>query len=84
MFFFGWAICLLSSAPDPYVSNIYQEDTDHLPGKALGEIKLMSKMTDDETLDSVRIRRFVHLRQHQRSLWTYIMHALFRWFDPYV
>ena len=34
-----------------------QEDTDHLPGKALGEIKLMSKMTDDETLGSVRIRR---------------------------
>ena len=44
--------------PDPYVSNIYQADTDHLPGKVLGEIDLISKMTDDETLDSVvRIRR---------------------------
>ena len=44
--------------PDPYVSNIYQADTDNLPGKALGEIDLISKMTDDETLDSVvRIRR---------------------------
>ena len=62
MFFFGWPICLLSSAPDPYVSNIYQEDTDHLPGKALGEIKLISKMTDDETLDSVvRIRRVLSI-----------------------
>ena len=38
-------------------SNIYQENTDNLPGKALGEIDLMSRMTDDETLDSVRIRR---------------------------
>ena len=50
-----WPICLLSSDPDTYVSNIYQENTDNLPGKALGEIDLMSRMTDDETLDSVRI-----------------------------
>ena len=57
MFFFGWPICLFSNDPDPYVSNIYREDTDHLPGKAIGEIDLMSRMTDDETLDSERIRR---------------------------
>ena len=57
MFFFGWPICLLSSDPDTYVFNMYQENTDNLPGKAMGEIDLMSRMTDDETLDSVRIRR---------------------------
>ena len=57
MFFFGWPICLLSSDPDTYVSNMYQENTDNLPRKAMGEIDLMSRMTDDETLDSVRIRR---------------------------
>ncbi len=56
MFFFGWPICLLSSDPDTYVSNMYQENTDNLPRKAMGEIDLMSGMTDDETLDSVRIR----------------------------
>ena len=56
MFFFGWPICLLSSDPDTYVSNMYQENTDNLPRKAMGEIDLMSRMTDDETLDSVRIR----------------------------
>ena len=40
---------VLSSDPDTYVSNIYQEDTDNLPGKAMGEIDLMSRMTDDDT-----------------------------------
>jgi hypothetical protein len=39
-------------------SNIHREDTDHLPGKAMGEIDLMMcRMTDDETLDSERIRK---------------------------
>ncbi len=57
MFFFGWPICLLSSDPDTYVSNIYQENTDNLPGKAMGEIDLMSRMTDDDTLDSEWIRK---------------------------
>ena len=39
-------------------------------------------MTDDETLDSVvRIRRVC---PSNKTATTYIMHALFRWFDPYV
>ena len=38
-------------------SNIYQEDTDYLPGAEMGEIDLMSRMEDGESLDSERIRR---------------------------
>ena len=38
-------------------SNLYRENTDHLPGVEMGEIDLMSRMEDGETLDSERIRR---------------------------
>jgi hypothetical protein len=38
-------------------SNIYREDTDHLPGVEMGEIDLMSRLEDGETLTSERIRR---------------------------
>ena len=84
MFFFGWPICLFSNDPDPYVSNIYREDTDHLPGKAIGEIDLMSRMTDDKTLDSVRICRVCPSKTAPLmiDMDTSIMHTLFRWFDP--
>ena len=38
--------------------NIYREVTDHLPGQEIGEKDLMmSRMTDNETLDSERILR---------------------------
>ena len=37
--------------------NIYREDTDYLHGKEMSEIDLMSRMSDDENLDSQRIRR---------------------------
>ena len=33
------------------------EDPDHLPGVEMGEIDAMSRMADDETLESDRIRQ---------------------------
>jgi hypothetical protein len=67
-------------------SNIYREDTDHLPGKAMGEIDLMSRMTDDETLDSERIRKVCpSLTAHLMiDMDTPIVHALFHLCDSSV
>ena len=67
-------------------SNIYREDTDHLPGKAMGEIDLMSRMTDDETLDSERIRRVCPslTASLMIDMDTSIVHALFHLCDPSV
>jgi hypothetical protein len=67
-------------------SNIYREDTDHLPGKAMGEIDLMSRMTDDETLDSERIRRVCPslTAPLMIDMDTSIVHALFHLCDPSV
>jgi len=67
-------------------SNIYREDTDHLPGKAMGEIDLMCRMTDDETLDSERIRKVCpSLTAHLMiDMDTPIVHALFHLCDPSV
>ena len=78
-----WPICLFSSDPDPYVSNICREDTDHLPRKAMGEKDLM---TDDETLGSERIRRICPSKTAPLmiDMDTFILHALFRWFDSSV
>ena len=38
-------------------TKIYKQDPDFLPGKAMGEIDKMSRMEDDETIDSIRIQR---------------------------
>jgi hypothetical protein len=38
------------------LSKIYMEDPDHLPGVEMGEIDAMSRMADDETIYSQRIR----------------------------
>ena len=67
-------------------SNIDREDTDHLPGKAMGEIDLMSRMTDDETLDSERIRRVCPslTAPLMIDMDTSIVHALFHLCDPSV
>ena len=65
-------------------SNIYWEDTDHLPGKAMGELDLMR--TDDETLDSERIRRVCPslTAPLMIDMDTSIVHALFHLCDPSV
>jgi len=39
------------------LSKIYMEDPDHLPGVEMGEIDAMSRMADDETIESDRIRQ---------------------------
>ncbi len=67
-------------------SNIYREDTDHLPGKAMGEIDLMSRMTDDKTLDSERIRTVCPSLTASLviDMDTSIVHALFNLCDPSV
>jgi hypothetical protein len=38
-------------------TKIYKQDPDFLPGKAMGEIDKMSRMENDETIDSIRIQR---------------------------
>ena len=39
------------------LTKLYMEDPDHLPGVEMGEIDAMSRMADDETIESERIRR---------------------------
>jgi len=65
-------------------SNIYREDTDHLPGVEMGEIDLMSRMEDGETLTSERIRRACPslLPSQMLDMDTPPMNALFAVCDP--
>ena len=67
-------------------SDIYREDTDHLPGTEMGEIDLMSRMTDDETLESERIRRVCPslIAPLMIDMDTPIVNALFMLCDPSV